>query len=127
MRVTGTRRVRLGGVGLPDGVGEVNTLPGLYRKPIELQDRVSVTESRLMSRTTYEQRGESDTGVHDPWVYGHHVTVFLTWIYCLDPDRAVGADGEPKSIFSPSNAHLQDSQNTWNTKIMGENAFSDFL
>lgn len=43
------------GAGLPDGVGKVDTLPGLYRKPIELQDRVSLTESRLMSRTAYEQ------------------------------------------------------------------------
>ncbi|TNN55818.1 hypothetical protein EYF80_033990 [Liparis tanakae] len=32
-------------MGLPDGVSEVHTLPGFHRKSVQLQDRVSLTES----------------------------------------------------------------------------------
>lgn len=44
------------GAGLPDGVGEVDTLPGFYRKSVELQDRVSLAETGLMSRTACRQQ-----------------------------------------------------------------------
>lgn len=44
--------------------------------------------------------------------YSGRGIVFLTWIYRLHSDRAVRADGETESIFSSSDAHLQDSQNT---------------
>lgn len=43
------------GAVLPDGMGEVNTLPGFYRKSVQLQDRVSLMETRLMSWTSYKQ------------------------------------------------------------------------
>lgn len=67
----------------PDSVSNVDTLPGFYRKSVELQDGVSLTEPSLMSRTS--------------------------WIHSLDSDRTVAADRESKTIFSSNNTHLRQT------------------